>query len=424
MFRPIIPLAAGLSQQIRRTIFPFGRRGARHSQAGGRNLPFSLKIFPHFFAQKRKICFIQKKKYAIIKKIAYFQRTARRHFYHESFKPLYQRDQIPRLQRFLQPLSADRPRQLQLRLRRGGRIRALRPEQARPRLVRRQRERAHLHLCRHQAPFRQAGEFLFTARHRQGRHGAGHFAAPLRILDDADGAFQDRRHRHPRHAHADGKGPRLPHGQGADQDGRIRQRRRAVRQHLEGDAQSALRALRRHHRRAGRIYRLPRRGGQVQRRAARPLCGGAHRGRHPARVLHFRHHGHAQDGLPAAALYAGAHRHRPLLAQLYGRRPALHPRRDGLGEGELGQAVRAVAVRFRHLCVRLPRQVRAGRADAAHRQVPHHHLLRSPHRVPLYDEVRPLQVRPLFHQIHDDGGRSAQPRDLPPDPHEDGPPHL
>ena len=86
----------------------------------------------------------------------------------------------------------------------------------------------------------------------------------------------------------------------------------------------------------------------------RPAVPRAHGNlRHEPPVLHLGHHGHAQDGPARFRLPPGPHPHREVLAERPGRRPAPHRRRHGLGQGGVGEDLRAVALRLRGVRLRL-----------------------------------------------------------------------
>ena len=91
---------------------------------------------------------------------------------------------------------------------------------------------------------------------------------------------------------------------------------------------------------------------------------------------------------PFVQISPGALHHRPLVARGGPGRAALHHFRHRMGQGPVGQAVRAMAVRGRSIHLRL-RPVRRGGHSAPVRQVSHHHLLRAADHVSDDDQAGP-----------------------------------
>lgn len=78
-----------------------------------------------------------------------------------------------------------------------------------------------------------------------------------------------------------------------------------------------------------------------------------------------------------------------------------------MGEGRLGQVVRAVAGRGQHFRLR-PREIYACRYPAQDRAVPDHLPVRAAHDLPLPDPRRPFEIRPFVARVLYDRGRGAQ----------------
>lgn len=95
-----------------------------------------------------------------------------------------------------------------------------------------------------------------------------------------------------------------------------------------------------------------------------------------------------------------------LLAQPPRGQPAPHHCRHRVGEGRLGQVVRAVAGRGQHFRLR-PREIYACRYPAQDRAVPDHLPVRAAHDLPLPDPRRPFEIRPFVARVLYDRGRGA-----------------
>ena len=101
-----------------------------------------------------------------------------------------------------------------------------------------------------------------------------------------------------------------------------------------------------------------------------PHADGEHR--HEPPVLHLGDHGHAQDGAARFRLPPRSHPHGEILAERPGRRAAPHGGGHGMGQGGVGQDLRAVAVRLGRVRLRL-RPFRPGGPAWSHREAPGHH---------------------------------------------------
>ena len=246
-------------------------------------------------------------------------------------------------------------RELQFRLRRDGRAGAKDSRRPGPGLVRRAGRQGDLHLRPAQGAQRSGGQLLRRRRHRQGRPGHAHPQAPLRVLVLHPRPAQARRHRDPGDAPAHDQGHRLPEQVRRHQDDR----------HGATTSWSCPTSTRRSRRRPPS---WPRRrwasaAGWLEFTAgleaasptfARPTGeSGLAQRRHHAHLLHFRHDGHAQDGAARLHLSPRPHPHREILAAgAQGRAPP-HRLRHRLGQGDVGQDLRPVALRVRGLRLRL-----------------------------------------------------------------------
>ena len=281
------------------------------------------------------------------------------------------------------------------------------PGKARHVLGERQGRAHRLHLRGHEARERPRGGVFPFARHRQGRHGDAHSEAPLRILVFHSRASQTRRRLHSRDAPADEEGHRLPLQRGEHQGDRLRRRQARARprrlraaglrdaeaRRLHGtDRSRGLRGLQEGLRGRARVRRRPR---QRERR-------------HFAALLHVGNDGQSEDGRPRLHVSARAHRHGLVLAQSDGRQSAPHRRGHGLGQGGLGQALRAMDRGRVRLRVR-PRKIHAARHAADDFQIPHHLVLRAADGLPLHAARGHERHRHLQPEVVHNRGRSAQP---------------
>ena len=241
---------------------------------------------------------------------------------------------------------------------------------------RRPGRRNPVHLCRHQARKRPHGLVFPEPRHRKGRCGDADPQAPLRVLVLDSGAAQAGRGGDPGNPPADQKGRSLPLQYGRDQGHRRGGRAGDHRSHCGGHARKP------HHRTARqRGSRGPRRVSRFPRRhrkggSFRAPGAGERQRRRDDDVFHLGNDRRAEDGGPRLHLSAGTYHHGAAVAQPPRRQPAPDDRRHGVGQGRVGQTLRAVA--GRGLPVRLrPREVHARGHAAQDRAVPHHVAVRA-----------------------------------------------